>query len=336
MAFVVVASQSPVGSDIEQLADYVIIDRQTVNEPHGVGELALVRAGLEIMERFNRPHCYKITYDFVIDHTNYWVLDSWKNQNRDFVSCIWRTVGIGVGSWAWWGTIEIQKQIFNSIMLDNYLEHEIRDSINLQGLADRCFFYETKEKMFYGGDDVWFSRCDLVHAGGTVLKHNYGSIITVARLTDENSGWFNTQLWNLINQSKKIDHLLIVDRRRHKSDIRIDDQYQMVLRKAVESNTTWNLIFDPGDDRKLLEYIDKLDHAWCWIVDSDSIPNTGVLENFYQQIMINFYDLGSLTDSDKNLFFRNHKIEYEKKINNLVEYILDSFDNTNYNNIMML
>lgn len=334
-SFIVVASQSSIGSEIEQLADYVVIDRTTVNEPYGAGELALVRAGLEVMEKFNRPNCYKITYDFVIDHTNYWVLDHWSQYNRDFVSCYWRTVGVGVGSWAWWGTVEIQKKIFNSIVLDNYLEHKIRDVIHSQGLLDRCYFYEDKEDMFYGDHDAWFSRCDLVHAGGTVLKHNYGTTVAVARLNDDNADYFGTQLWMILNQTKKIDHLLLVDGRKQPTDIRADSRYQMFIKTAAEKNIIWTLIFDPGDDRMLLEYIGNLNHKWCWLVSVNSIPDIKALEKFYQKMIVNFYDTGSVRDGDKNLFFRNHKVDIEYPINNLVDSVVDILEDINYNNYML-
>lgn len=327
--FIVITSQSEVHFETQQIADYVIVDKTTVNQPHGAGEIALLSAGLNAMERFKRSDCFKMVYDFVIDETNYHLFDQWLSHKKEFVGCYWRTTGLGIGSWIWYGTIAIQKKILAFENLDRLLEWKILESIQNQNLINHCFIYENNETMFNGN---WYEKCDLVHSGGAVLKYNYGTVGAVVDLDDQDSALAAMQIQSVANQSKKPNHLVIVDKRNQKLDLRVDRNFQILFDILANNGISWNLIFYQNENQ-ILKHLVDLDFGWCWILPKENIPYSDTLKNYYRSIIKN-HNIGTIHQIDQGLFYRNKIIENSVDVENLSKYIVDKMLETKYNNFI--
>lgn len=328
--FIVVASQSEVEVDTQQLADYVIIDRKTVNQPYGSGEVALLTAGLNIMKQFGRTDCYKMVYDFIIDDTNYQVFDQWLSHDKDFVGCYWRTTGLGIGSWIWYGTVEIQQKILDVGPLTMFLEWTLLDSIKNKNLIDSCYIYHDHEAMFNGD---WFDRCDLVHSGGAVLKHNYGTVVASLDLTDETEYYIPVLIQQLSNQTKCPNHLVLVDHRSNKTDLRTKEVYQDLFTLLSEKQISWNLIFY-GNQKQVVDHLNDLGHTWCWLINSKKVLNQSALKTMYQHIIFNS-SVGTIIDLDGNLLYRNKVVSFEELNTDIKQFIVDKMKETCYTNILV-
>lgn len=326
--FIVVASQSQVDVDTQLVADYVIVDRKTVNQPYGAGEMGLLKAGLRTMRQFGRTHCYKIVYDFLIDETNYHVFDRWLEHDKDFVGCYWRSDGLGIGSWVWYGSVEFQEQLLDFGPLDHHLETKLLSSAQNKGLLDRCYIYNDHEVMF---GNNWFDRCDLVHAGGTVLKHKYGTVSAALKLTDQSETYFPLILQSLANQTKKVDHLVLIDTRTAPSDIRTREDYRDLFELLAQRHISWNLVYGT-DQTALLKYLADLGYGWCWLVPNQRLLDTDTLKQFYRMIMLD-YNIGTISNSATNLFYRNKIIRFGEVNTDIREFIVDRMKETSYNNI---
>jgi hypothetical protein len=325
--FIVVASQSEVEVDTQQIADYVIIDRETINEPYGAGEIALLSAGLKTMERFGRKDCYKIVYDFLIDDTNYHVFDQWLTHDKEFVGCYWHSAGLGVGSWIWYGTVEIQKQILDFGPLNTYLECTLLESIQNKHLINRCYLYEDNASMFNGD---WFDRCDLVHAGGTVLKHNYGTVVAAVELTDETECYIPMIVAQIADQTKRPNHLVLIDRRTAKEDLRTKEVYQGIFELLGDRQISWNLIFYAGP-KHTLDHLADLGQTWCWLVNNKKYLGRDSLKEFYRLIMLG-RNIGTLTDASGNFFYKNKLVSSEGLNTDIRQHVVDKMLEIGYNN----
>lgn len=315
--FIVVASQSSVPDEVQKIVDYVFIDKKTVNVPHGNGELNLVKSGVEIMQKFNRPDFYKITYDFIIDNTNYMVFDQWASHGKSFVTCRWEIKGSGLGTWAWYGNTETIKKIFDFEYLNTYIECKVLESVQQKNLIDQCYIYRDHEDLFNGD---WFSRCDLVHEGGNRLQYEYGSVIAVAELNDNNNPVFLSRLYSILNQTKDPDHLLIIDRRTDITDLREKPYFRNVLELFSNNQIKWSVIFG-GDHNQLLIHLANLNYTWCWLVGEEDFLVRNTLEIFYEQIIFD-REINVISDDEKNVFYRNRIFPPSDRNTNLVEYIL--------------
>lgn len=328
--FIVVASQSQVEVDTQQIADYIIVDRQTVNQPYGAGEIALLDAGLRAMTRFGRKDCYKIVYDFLIDDTNYQVFDQWLTHDKDFVGCYWRANGLGIGSWVWYGTVEMQKKILDFDSLNMHLECKLLESVQSKQLLDNCYIYDSHELMFNGN---WFDRCDLVHAGGSVLKHKYGTVVAAVELTDDSEYHVPSVIQSLAEQSKHLDHLVLIDRRTVKEDLRIKEVYQDLFALLGSRNVSWNLIYYTGADQ-VLTHLAELGHGWCWLVSNKRLLDKDALKNIYRTIMLD-YNIGTISNSSDSLFYRNNIVDIGEINTDIGNFVVDKMKETCYNNIVL-
>lgn len=324
--FVLVASQSPVSSEVQAIADYVVVDRSTVNFPYGAGEVALITAGLDVMEQFGKKDCFKIVYDFVINDSNYTLFDQWLNHNKDFVGCYWKTDGLGIGSWIWYGTVEMQRAAIDFDSLDHYLEKKILNSFESKQLLDRCYIYDDHHAMFNGD---WFENCDLVHSGGSVLKHFYGTVSVVIELSDLNQSLVPFTIQSLIEQIKKPNHLVIVDARTVKSDLRNDTLYQRLFSGLNNAGISWNLIYYV-DQSHILKHLEDLGYTWCWFVDPyKDIPNSA-LGSLYKKIILD--RSLALVSSEKNgVLYKNYSLKFGEINTSAQQYILDEMENRQYN-----
>jgi len=328
--FIVIASQSEVEVDTQQIADYVIVDRQTVNQPYGAGEIALLDAGLRTMTRFGRKDCYKIVYDFLIDDTNYQVFDQWLTHGKDFVGCYWRANGLGIGSWVWYGTVEIQKKIVDFDSLNMNLECKILESVQNKKLLDNCYIYDNHELMFNGN---WVNNCDLVHAGGSVLKHKYGTVAAVVELTDDSESRVPRVIQSLAEQSKHANHLVLVDRRTVKEDLRVKEVYQDLFALLGNRNISWNLIYYVNDVQ-VLTHLVELGHGWCWLVDNKKLLDRDALKNMYRVIILD-YNIGTISLGNGSLFYRNKIVNISEINTDIHNFIVDKMTDTCYNNIVL-
>ncbi len=327
--FIVITSQSEVHFETQQIADYVVVDKKTVNQPHGAGEIALLSAGLAAMERFGRPDCFKMVYDFIIDETNYHLFDQWLDHKKEFVGCYWKTIGLGIGSWIWYGTVSIQKKILAFENLDQLFEWKILESIQNQNLMNHCYIYENHETMFNGN---WYEKCDLVHSGGSVLKYNYGTVGVVVNLDDQDIVLAAMQIQSVAAQFKKPNHLVIVDKRTQKQDLRVDRNFQKLFGILAENGISWNLIFYQNENQ-ILQHLVDLDFSWCWILPEENIPSSNTLKNYYRSIIKN-HNIGTIHQNNQGLFYRNKIVENSFNVENLSKYIVDKMSETMYNNII--
>jgi len=326
--FLVIASQSSVPTAAQNIADYILVDKKTFNLPHGYGELCLVKAAIKLMKQFSRPNFFKITYDFIIDEQNVGVFDQWESHGKDFVSCKWETKGSGIGTWTWFGTTNLVEQIFDFDILDNYIECKVLQSIQQKNLLDSCYLYSNHESMF---NEDWYSHCDLVHAGGSMLKYNYGTVVAVIELDDENKSTFLARLYSILNQTRDPNHLLIVDSRKNIDDLRNRSYFQEVFRLFESNNISWSVVFG-ADSNQLLYHLIQLEYTWCWLVNDQKYLLRNVLESFYERVIFD-HEIGTIVDNDGNIFYRN-KIVYPANHNkNLVKYIIEEMKNSKLHQI---
>ena len=316
--FIVLASQSPVEEETQRFVDYAIVDRKTINLPHGYGELELVRAAAAVMKKFNKTSFYKIVYDFIIDDTNYQVFDRWLEHKKDFVSCHWRTNGLGIGTWVWYGTIELVDQIFDFSTLDDYIECKVLKSVIGKNLSERCYFYNDQEEMF---DNNWFAKCDLVHAGGKKLKYTYQSTLAILTLNDSNQTVFLSMLYSILNQTFLPARVVINDKRSNPLDLRQDRYYNNFFNLLVRKNIPWEVVFT-SDENNLLVHLDEIGNHWCWVVKSDTVLNQNCLNENYRAMILNF-GIGAVVDQQGNVFYKNRIVSPGVQNSDLAKYVVD-------------
>lgn len=317
--FVLLASQSSVSEETQKVVDYVIVDKKTVNVPHGNGELELVKASIEIMQKFNRLYFYKIAYDFIIDDTNYGVFDQWASHGKSFVTCGWEIKGSGLGTWVWYSRTDTAKQIFDFNTLDKYIECKVLDSIQQKNLLDQCYIYKDHEELFNGD---WYSRCDLVHAGGSQLQYNYGSVIAVVELNNLNEPVFLSRLYSILNQTRDPNEIVIIDQRSAVSDLRENPYFRKLFKLFSDNQIKWSVIFG-GDHNQILIHLANLEHTWCWLVGDEDFLARNTLEIFYEQIIFD-REINVISDDEKNVFYRNRILLPSDKNTNLSEYVIQA------------
>lgn len=327
-SFIIVASQSSVDTGTQQIADFVIVDKVTANVPHGAGELALVKQAHKVLKEQGKTDYYKLCYDFVIDDTNVNVFDQWSNLGKEFVSCYWRTTGLGIGTWIWFSTTQMHEILFDFDQLDKHLEWKLMESASNKGMLDRCFLYDDQNAMFNGD---WFDRCDLVHAGGSVLKHNYGTVSVALDLTDESEFYTPAVIQSIANQTKAPSHLVLVDRRSIKKDLRTIAVYQDLFNLISSRGISWNLIYYM-DQQQLMKHLADLGHTWCMLVDEKRFLDTDAVKQFYQRIILN-RDIGSIEDKQGNFFYRNMVVDLQGLNTDIRQFVVDKMLETCYNNI---
>jgi len=316
--FILLASQCPVDVETQQTVDYLIVDQITPNVPHGYGELELVRSAIGIMKKFNKTSFYKIVYDFIIDETNHRVFDQWLEHKKDFVSCYWRTNGLGVGTWVWYGTTELVDQIFDFNILDNYIERKVLNSVVEKNLPDRCYFYKDQEEMF---NNAWFDKCDLVHAGGKKLKHTYQSTLAILTLNDNNQTVFLSMLYSVLNQTFLPTRVVINDKRSNPLDLRQDQYYNNFFNLLGRKNIPWEVVFT-SDENNLLVHLDEIGNHWCWVIKSDAVLNQNCLKENYRAMILNF-GIGVVADQFGNVFYKNRIVGPGDQNSDLAKYVVD-------------
>lgn len=326
--FIILASQSDVEADTQKLVNYVIIDKVTANVPYGQGELELVSAGLRAMKQFGRKDCFKIVYDFIIDDSNYQVFDQWLDHQKDFVGCYWRSAGLGIGSWVWYGTVEMQEQLLEFDQLNMHLECKILETLENKNLLEKCYIYESHDAMFQGN---WFNKCDLVHAGGKVLKFNYGTVIAVLEITDDAEFRIPGIVQSLATQEKRPNHLLFVDSRTNKTDLRLNQMYWPLFDLLGKNQIYWSLIYFTNYPH-ILSYLAETNHTWCWLVNNSSLSESDTLKNLYRQIILNF-DIGTISLKNGDLFYRNRIINFDGLNTDTRNFIVDRMQETCYTNV---
>ncbi len=277
-SFVIVASQSDVEIDVHEFADYVLIDKSTVNVPHGAGELQLVKMSLNILEHLGKAENYKMTYDFVINDDNYHVFDEWQSHGKEFVSCWWKNSCLGIGSWLWYGTVSIQKDILDFPVLDHYLEKKILDSVESKGLMTKCHLYNGPDEMLA---HTWDTCGDQIISGGADLKRDYGKVIAVVQTKSRDESILSLVLHSITNQTMLPAFLLIVDSNSSMVDMRDIPVYNKILTNCELRNIHWGVVFSDT-----VKSVMPNDFMWCWLVDENVIPDYNELEDLYKATVL--------------------------------------------------
>ena len=325
---VLVASRSEVEYDSVKLADYTIIDKVAHDHPHGQGELTLLKTAVSTLKQLGRSDCIKLCYDFVIDDTNYQVFDQWLAHEKDFVSCWWRWDGLGIGTWVWYSKIDFLEKLIDFDQLNMYFEWKIYESVQKHNAIDRCYLYEDSDQMFNGD---WYSRCDLVHDGGRRLKYNYGQTVALVRLDDANVDQTGVSLQSLALQTKLPAHVLLIDKRSTKIDLRTLPVYQKLFELLSSKSVSWSLIVADRDSQ-LFDYLNSFDYAWAWMLPDDLI-SIDALKNYHRQIILNM-NVGCVSDAN-GVFFKNKILENAEFHSTIEQYIVDKFAETSYNNFVL-
>lgn len=324
--FIFVASNCEIEFQTQKYIDYVLVDKITKNDPHGMAELKLVKQSLKLLKEFNCETVFKLSYDFLIDDSNFHNLNLWESINKEFVSCYWRTNGLGIGTWIYFGKISFIENILDFDFLDMFFEWKLYQSITNKNLLENCFLYDNNQEMF-GGD---WSNCDLVYAAGTRLKYNYGSICTVLYLEDNLELNTFLSIQALLYQQKKPNHILFIDKRTNKIDLRTLPRYQEVFDKLAVHNISWNLLYYVDENLNLQHIID-LNHTWCWYLKYSDYLDTSILKQLYQHI-INNRNIGYINQSNQ-LFYRNAVITPSANNTDLIDFVKQGFIETQYQNI---
>jgi Glycosyl transferase family 2 len=191
--YVVVASASDVPDELLQgethggLADCVLIDKTTVNDPpalHGNGELALVNHGLDHFASIGKEWVAKFTYDFIINDSNFNMINEWEKiadtQNKDFVGTTWVDIKGSqwdvklqqgtVGTWMYYGRVSFLKEMFDTMKLDNIIERKVTDFLNINRKWQNVYLYPSANDMLGG---TWEACGDLVTNAGESLKPSF-------------------------------------------------------------------------------------------------------------------------------------------------------------------
>lgn len=277
-SFVIVASQSDVPSEVQDYADYVLIDKHTVNVPHGAGELQLVKLGLNILEHLGKADSYKMTYDFVINDDNCHIFDEWRSHGKGFVSCWWKNDCLGIGSWLWYGTLEMQREILDFPILDHYLEKKILDSVETKGLMENCHIYDGPDEMLA---HTWETCGDQIISGGASLKRDYGTVMAAVQTKSRDESILPLVLHSILNQTMPPAFLLIVDSNNSMIDMRSLPVYNNIFRNCESRGIHWGVVFSES-----LENVLPRDFTWCWRVDENTLPEYNELETLYQATVI--------------------------------------------------
>lgn len=294
--FIVLVSQSNLELDIQRYADYVVIDKLSPDVPHGAGEVALINAGLDVLEQFGRKDCFKMCYDFIIDDTNYLSFDRWKSHGKNFVSCWWRNNVLGIGSWVWYATVEIQRKMFSFKGLDRFLEKKILDTITEQELMEQCCIYDNEELML---NNTWKTHGDIVHDGGNRLKHNYGTVACAVVSNNRETSLLPLVLHSIVNQTKLPDRLVLFDNNAEKVDLRTIPIYNNIFAQCEQKGIAWSVVF--GNN---LELVKQFGTNWCWQVNENTSISNTELESLYKETIMKF---GINDVKNNSLLFRLDK-----------------------------
>lgn len=322
-SLVVIASSSQVELETQKIADYVLVDGKNIDHPHGQGEIKSIQAAIQILKQFGADDFFKLCYDFIIDESNYNVFDQWLSYNKSFVSCYWRTSGIGIGTWAFYSSVDFINKIFDFEMLDTFLEWKVLDKINEKSLINDCFIYENPEDLFNGD----WSKCDLINSGGYKLKYDYGKICAVVDIIDKNSNHSIFTIRSLLDQEKLPDHICLVDYRNDKTDLRIDPTYSDIFLRLDKKGITWNLMFYHSENN-ILNILRDLNHTWCFLVKNGEYLKSSCLKNLFRETM--FIPNVGVIKEDNNILFRNNVIMENSNNSNLSNFIVDEIKKTKY------
>lgn len=327
--FILVASNSIVETETQKYIDFLLMDTFTIDQPHGYAELIKMKRATTFLKEIGCTDCFKICYDFVIDNTNYFVFDKWKSLNKDFVSCYWRSSGLGVGTWTWYSSLEMQEKLLDFDNLDKFLEVKVLESIQQKNLLEQCYLFDNEIDLFNGN----WTKCDLVWAGGKKLKYNYGTIVAaidIKGILDVNTA---ITLQSLIDQTKLPNHILFIDKQNIKLDLRTVPHYQDFFLQLAKKNITWNLIYYV-DENHLLKHLLDLNFDWCWMIENKKNIDSDQLKKIYSKNII-CQPLGYIIDNDNNLFFANNIVKDNHSDDKLSRYIIDSLSKLNYNYVIM-
>lgn len=89
----------------------------------------------------------------------------------------------------------------------------------------------------------------------------------------------------VINQSKKIDKLVIFDDNDDPKDIRDIQAYRYLLHTMDVKGIQWEVLFGQKKGQHYNHQIaNKMDYEWVWRVDDDCIPDFNTLENLWKHV----------------------------------------------------
>jgi hypothetical protein len=277
-SYVIIASQSEVTYETQKLADYIIINRKFIDVPHGAGEVDSLRDAIGVLEKLGKTDCFKLCYDFIINDQNCHVFDEWKSHGKPFVSCWWRNTCLGIGSWIWYSTVDMQKKILDFPVLDQFLEKKILDTLESKNLMSECFIYNEGNDMLA---NTWASCGDQIVSGGASLIRDYGNIVAVVQTSSRDTSMLPLVLNSITSQTQLPNFLLIVDSNEVMVDMRTLPVYNSIFQKCEQLSIPWGVVFS-----NTVEGTIPSGYTWCWLVDEDSIPAYNDLEAMYRETIL--------------------------------------------------
>lgn len=177
--YLILASHSPVESDIQELCDFYFYQSKNVVDnrkySHGVAESNLIELSLKHLKEQDIFWTYKVSYDIEINDVI--EFEKWKVPNFDFVSCLWGDNIICTNSFFanvnfLLENITFPKTIDEMFRVNSVLENCWENDIKQKKITYRIFSFSSKGE-FYGKNkidilfydynkvDFWYSQEEL-------------------------------------------------------------------------------------------------------------------------------------------------------------------------------
>ena len=303
--YVVVGSASDVPQDIIDIADCVFFDKiQRFTPPayHGNGELQLVKEGLRVMQEKGKEWCVKFTYDFIINDSNFNMINEWAKiadtQNKEFVGTTWVDIKGSqwdvalqqntVGTWLYYGKVSFLKDVFDTMQLDDIIERKVTQAF--MGKSDKAFLYPSANDMLGG---TWEECGDLITNAGNNIKPSFEKkqAVTPRGVNDKprvlcyvctKDRFFTTlpmTLTSLVLQTRVPDHLIIFEDGEHK-DLNEVPYYKAMFETLGRKGCTVWMQYEQGKGQNVLDQKANMQKGYhfVWRYDDDEVAEHDVLE----------------------------------------------------------
>lgn len=176
-SFIIVTEANKLEERCQPYIDIAILDRYSPDDHILInGEVANLHMGMAMLNGLRKEWFYKISYDFIIDETNYQIFENWRQKTiednkLEFVGSQWCNMAPekkpAIGAWAWYCKVNFAARMLPVSRLRSLIEYEMYNNLRAQGLLDRCFFYDYADQMFNG---TWDRCCDIINGGGKVIR----------------------------------------------------------------------------------------------------------------------------------------------------------------------
>ena len=323
--YVVVGSASDVPQDIIDIADCVFFDKiQRVTPPayHGNGELQLVKEGLRVMHEKGKEWCVKFTYDFIINDSNFNMINEWAKiadtQNKEFVGTTWVDIKGSqwdvalqqntVGTWLYYGKVSFLKDVFDTMQLDDIIERKVTQAF--MGKSDKAFLYPSANDMLGG---TWEECGDLITNAGNNIKPSFEKkqAVTPRGVNDKprvlcyvctKDRFFTTlpmTLTSLVLQTRVPDHLIIFEDGEHK-DLNEVPYYKAMFETLGRKGCTVWMQYEQGKGQNVLDQKANMqkgyDLVWRCFLPKEQVETIGGARN------IETINVGDIVKTHKNRY----------------------------------